>query len=96
MEAITYILVYILETTTSSSSTGAISFNYGGGSLPSYSGGSSYTPGFLDTLPHIRLEGLTADYLNGIIVVLLIAYIGSAILPLFNVGPLFSQLSRKN
>jgi len=76
--------------TTSSNTGGTISFNYPASS-PSYSG--SYTPGFFDTLPHIRLEGLTADYLNVIIVLLIISYIASIFLPLLGLGPIFSQLT---
>ena len=80
----------VLETVTSNSNTGTISFNYPT-SRPTDNGGS-YTPGFFDTLPHIRLEGLTADYLNVIIVLLIISYIASYILPMLGLGTLFTQL----
>ena len=81
----------ILETITSNPSTGAVSVNF-----PSYipqSSGGSYTPGFFDTLPYIRLEGLTADYINVVIILLIFTYIASIFLPALNLGPLVSQLS---
>lgn len=79
------------ETITSNPSTGAVSVNF-----PSYipqSSGGSYTPGFFDTLPYIRLEGLTADYINVVTILLILTYVASIFLPLLNLGPLVSQLT---
>ena len=80
-----------IETISSNPSTGAVSINF-----PAYiqpSPGGSYNPGFFDTLPHIRLEGLTADYINVIILLLLLTYVGSIFLPALNLGPLVSQFT---
>jgi len=79
------------KTITSSASAGTVSVNF-----PNYiqpSTGGSYNPGFFDTLPYIRLEGLTADYINVIIIVLLLSYLAAYLLPALNLGPLFSQLT---
>jgi len=79
------------KTISSNPSTGAVSINF-----PAYiqpSPGGSYNPGFFDTLPHIRLEGLTADYINVIILLLLLTYVGSIFLPALNLGPLVSQFT---
>jgi hypothetical protein len=79
------------KTITSNPSTGSVSLNF-----PAYiqpSPGGSYNPGLFDTLPHIRLEGLTADYINVIILLLLLTYVGSIFLPALNLGPLVSQFT---
>ena len=81
------------ETITSSASAGTVSVNF-----PNYiqpSTGGSYNPGFFDTLPYIRLEGLTADYINVVIILLLLTYLAAYLLPALNLGPLFSQLTGK-
>lgn len=80
-----------LKTVTSSSSTGAISINFPASS-PSYSGGT-YNPGILDTLPFIRLEGISADHVNVVIVLLILTYLATIFFPLLNLGSLFSGLS---
>lgn len=92
-DALTFILFYLTETITSNPSTGSVSLNF-----PAYiqpSPGGSYNPGLFDTLPHIRLEGLTADYINVIILLLLLTYVGSIFLPALNLGPLVSQFTGK-
>ena len=84
---------YFKETITSNPSTGSVSVNF-----PSYirpSNGGSYNPGFFDTLPYIRLEGLTADYINVVIILLLLTYLATIFLPALNLGPLVSQLTGK-
>ena len=80
-----------LETITSSASTGAISINYPSSS--SSSSGGSTSVGFFDTLPYIRLEGLTADYLNVLIVVLMLFYGLSIFSSYLNLQPLIDQFT---
>ena len=80
-----------LETITSSASTGAISINYPSSS--SSSSGGSTSVGFFDTLPYIRLEGLTADYLNVLIVILMAFYGLSIFSSYLNLQPLIDQFT---
>ena len=80
-----------LETITSSASTGAISINYPSSS--SSSSGGSTSVGFFDTLPYIRLEGLTADYLNVLIVILMLFYGLSIFSSYLNLQPLIDQFT---
>merc|ERR1739842_234558 len=79
------------KTITSSASTGAISINYPSSS--SSSSGGSTSVGFFDTLPYIRLEGLTADYLNVLIVVLMLFYGLSIFSSYLNLQPLIDQFT---
>merc|ERR1711997_73674 len=79
------------KTITSSASTGAISINYPSSS--SSSSGGSTSVGFFDTLPYIRLEGLTADYLNVLIVILMAFYGLSIFSSYLNLQPLIDQFT---
>merc|ERR1719400_127037 len=79
------------KTITSSASTGAISINYPSSS--SSSSGGSTSVGFFDTLPYIRLEGLTADYLNVLIVILMLFYGLSVFGSYLNLQPLIDQFT---
>merc|ERR1719464_1745862 len=79
------------KTITSSASTGAISINYPSSS--SSSSGGSTSVGFFDTLPYIRLEGLTADYLNVLIVILMAFYGFSIFSSYLNLQPLIDQFT---
>merc|ERR1719464_2146266 len=79
------------KTITSSASTGAISINYPSSS--SSSSGGSTSVGFFDTLPYIRLEGLTADYLNVLIVILMLFYGLSIFSSYLNLQPLIDQFT---
>ena len=54
-----------------------------------------YNPGFFDNLPHIRLDGLTKEYINIISFVLVSTYVIMFLLSLLNLWPLTERLSGK-
>ena len=76
---------------------GSVSINYPApastSSSSSSNNGGSYSPGFFDTLPHIRLEGLTKDYIYGISLLILLAYTISFFLSLLNLWPSTERIS---
>ena len=55
--------------------------------------GSTYKPGFLDTLPYIRLEGVSVDTMYTVVLVLMLAYSALLVYPLFTQSLLFRRIS---
>ena len=58
--------------------------------------GSTYKPGLLDTLPYIRLEGVSVDTMYTVVLALMLVYSAMLLYPLFTQGPLFRRISGNN
>ena len=88
---------FLLESVAVDTNAASVAINYPASastsSSSSSSNGGSYNPGIFDTLPHIRLEGLTVDYIYGISLFLLLAYTVSFFLSLFNLFPSTERIS---
>ena len=89
---------FALESIEVDTSAGSVSINYPAASSSSSGSSSSntgepYNPGLFDTLPHIRLEGLTEGVVYAMSFFLLLAYIIVFISYLLNLWPSTDRVS---
>ena len=89
-------LLVILETIRAPSSGGIVvnvPSSVSGGAVFT---GSTYKPGLFDTLPFIRLEGISVDTMYTIVLALMLVYSAILLYPLLTQGPLFRRISGNN
>ena len=58
--------------------------------------GSTYKPGLFDTLPFIRLEGISVDTMYTVVLTLMLIYSAILLYPVLTQGPLFRRISGNN
>ena len=95
---VTFIYNIILEAIEIDTHSGLVSIHNPAASTSSSSSannGEEYNPGLFDNFPHIRLDGLTKEYIDIMAFFLVSAYVIMFLLSMLNLGPSTGRISGK-